>query len=96
MSFLDFPISPTLDQIYIGPEGNRWKWTGSYWAGLPKIFETKSDYIYPYHYSGISPYTTDESDTNWSIRRIDYTNFNSPVIKRASGSWVDRQTLIYS
>jgi hypothetical protein len=96
MSFLDFPISPTLDQIYIGPEGNRWKWNGSYWAALSKIFETRSDYVYPYHYSGVSPYTTDENDPNWAISRINFTIFNSPVIEKATGSWTNRYLLIYT
>jgi hypothetical protein len=97
MPQLDFPTNPTLNQIYTGPEGNQWKWLGDYWRALStSSFQSLSDYVYPYQYSGLSPVTSLTSDPSWTIRRIDFTIPGSPVIETATGAWDNRYSLIYS
>lgn len=58
-------------------------------------FERRSDFVSPYHYSGSAPIGTANSGT-WTIKRVDFTNFGAPVTLTATGSWNDRQTLIYA
>jgi hypothetical protein len=57
--------------------------------------ERRSDYVYPYHYSGTANVNTPDSGV-WTIKRVDFTNFGSPVTLTATGSWNDRYTLIYA
>lgn len=97
MPQLDFPTNPTLNQIYTGPEGNQWEWVGSYWKALSTAaLQSLSDYVYPYHYSGIAQTTVLTSDPFWNIRRIDFTIPGSPVIETAYGSWDNRYILTYT
>jgi hypothetical protein len=35
MPALNFPSSPTLDQIYTAPSGQAWQWDGTAWISLP-------------------------------------------------------------
>jgi hypothetical protein len=58
--------------------------------------ESRSDYVYPYQYSGVAPIGSNESDPVWRIKRIDFTTFNSPITQQAFGSWDDRYLLIYT
>ena len=58
-------------------------------------FERRSDFVSPYHYSGSAPIGTANSGT-WTIKRVDFTNFGSPVTLTATGSWDDRYILIYA
>jgi hypothetical protein len=58
-------------------------------------FERRSDYSFPYHYSGTAKIGTLNSGT-WTIKRIDFTNFGSPITLEATGSWDNRTTLIYT
>jgi hypothetical protein len=97
MSQLDFPNNPILNQIYTGPQGNQWEWTGSYWKALSSVdFQSLSDYVYPYQYSGVAPVTNTTSDPVWNIRRIDFTIPNSPIIQVAVGAWTNRYSLTYT
>jgi hypothetical protein len=73
----------------IGPTGD----TGPTGPVSP-IYERRSDYVYPYHYSGNAPIGTSESGS-WLIKRINYTN-PTPTTLTATGAWTDRTTLIYS
>jgi len=97
MPQLNFSDNPTLNQIYTSPQGNQWKWTGSYWQALfITEFQSLSDYVYPYQYSGVSPITNTTSDPFWTIHRIDFTTPNSPIIQVAVGAWTNRYILIYT
>jgi hypothetical protein len=58
--------------------------------------QSRSDYVYPYQYSGVSNVGTLESDNGWTINRIDFTIPGSPVTLSATGSWDNRYSLIYS
>jgi len=65
-----------------------------YFKGSEK--QSRSDYVYPYQYSGISLLGSSENDPVWRIKRIDFTIFNSPIIQQATGSWTNRYLLIYT
>jgi hypothetical protein len=65
------------------------------YTGIGKT-QSRSDYVYPYQYSGISTIGTSESDVEWTITRIDFTIINSPIIEKAFGSWDNRYLLIYT
>jgi hypothetical protein len=58
-------------------------------------FERRSDYVYPYHYSGNAVIGTIDSQ-NWTIYRIDYTTPGSPILETSVGPWTDRYILIYT
>jgi hypothetical protein len=58
--------------------------------------ESRSDYVYPYQYSGIAPLGSSESDSVWKINRIDFTILDSPITQQAIGSWDNRYLLVYS
>jgi hypothetical protein len=58
--------------------------------------ESRSDYVYPYQYSGVSLLGSSENDPVWLIKRINFTTFNSPVIQQATGSWTNRYSLTYT
>jgi hypothetical protein len=62
----------------------------------PPIFESRTDYVFPYQYSGTSTTTTDENALGWVINRVDYTNFISPITLSANGAWSNRFNLIYT
>jgi hypothetical protein len=59
-------------------------------------YERRSDYSYPYQYSGSAPIYTLEGDSVWIIKRIDYTTPGSPITQQAIGSWTNRVSLIYT
>jgi len=97
MTQLNFPDNPTVNQVYTNIQGNQWKWTGSYWRALSTTeFQSLSDYVYPYQYSGLSPVTNTTSDSFWTIRRIDFTIAGSPITETAIGSWDNRYSLTYT
>lgn len=97
MSQLNFPDNPTLNQVYTSPQGNQWVWTGSYWKDLSTIeFQSLSDYVYPYQYSGISPAIYTTSDPFWTIQRINFTTPGSPITESAVGAWTNRYSLTYT
>lgn len=56
----------------------------------------ESDYVYPYHYSGTAPFGSLTNQSVWTVKRIDFTTFNSPVITTGTGSWTNRYSLIYT
>lgn len=56
----------------------------------------RHDYQPPYSYCGIAPTGTSVNNNNWSIARIEIFLDGSTEIKRATGSWNNRLTLIYS
>jgi hypothetical protein len=58
--------------------------------------QSRSDYVYPYQYSGIANVGVLESDNGWTINRIDFTTPGSPITLSAIGPWDDRITLSYS
>lgn len=58
------------------------------------VYDRRSDFQSPYHYSGNAPSGTGDSE-NWTIRRIDYST-GTPTTLSATGSWVNRYSLIYS
>lgn len=62
----------------------------------PRETQSKSDYVSPYQYSGIATVGVLESESGWTINRVDYSTPGSPVIEQAFGSWDDRLTLIYT
>jgi hypothetical protein len=57
-------------------------------------FERRSDYVYPYQYSGTAPVGTLDSGT-WTIKRIDFTTSGSPITQQATGAWTNRYSLTY-
>ncbi len=57
--------------------------------------QSKSDFVFPYQYSGVANVGILESDNYWVINRIDFTIPGSPVIETAVGSWDNRYSLIY-
>jgi len=57
-------------------------------------YERRSDYVYPYHYSGTADVGTLDSGT-WTIKRIDFTVSGSPVTQQATGAWTSRYSLTY-
>lgn len=75
-----------------GPDGKP-KTTGG--GGGGTNYERRSDYVYPYQYSGTAPVGTLDSET-WTIKRVDFTTPGSPITLQATGSWDDRYTLIYT
>ena len=58
--------------------------------------ESRSDYVYPYQYSGVANEGSNENDSVWTIKRIDFTNPLSPVTQTSIGSWTNRYLLIYT
>jgi hypothetical protein len=56
--------------------------------------ERRSDYVYPYQYSGTAPVGTLDSGT-WTIKRIDFTTPGSPITQQATGAWTNRYSLTY-
>jgi hypothetical protein len=58
-------------------------------------YERRSDYVYPYQYSGTAPVGTLDSGT-WTIKRIDFTTPGSPITLSATGAWTNRYSLIYT
>jgi hypothetical protein len=57
-------------------------------------YERRSDYVYPYQYSGTAPVGTLNSGT-WTIKRIDFTTLGSPITQQAMGAWTNRYSLTY-
>ena len=57
-------------------------------------FERRSDYVYPYQYSGTAEIGTLDSGT-WTIKRVDFTTPGSPITLQATGAWTNRYSLIY-
>jgi len=57
--------------------------------------ESRSDYVYPYQYSGVAAIGTNESDPSWKINRINFTTPGSPIVQQAVGAWDNRYSLIY-
>lgn len=57
-------------------------------------YERRSDYVYPYQYSGTAPVGTLDSGT-WTIKRVDFTTPGSPITLEATGAWTNRYTLTY-
>lgn len=64
-------------------------------GGTPTSYQRKSDYVYPYQYSGTAPVGALITDTNWVIKRIDFTTSGSPITLQGTGSWDNRTSLIY-
>jgi len=58
------------------------------------VYERRSDFQSPYHYSGSAPLGTLNSGT-WTIKRIDFSN-ETPVTLSATGSWDNKYILTYS
>jgi len=75
----------------IGPDGKP-KTTGG--GGGGTNYERRSDYVYPYQYSGTAPVGTLDSGT-WTIKRIDFTTPGSPITQQATGAWTNRYSLTY-
>ena len=57
-------------------------------------YERRSDYLYPYQYSGTAPVGTLNSGT-WTIKRVDFTTPGSPITLQATGAWTNRYSLTY-
>ena len=57
-------------------------------------YERRSDYIFPYQYSGTAPVGTLDSGT-WTIKRVDFTTPGSPITLQATGAWTSRYSLTY-
>ena len=57
-------------------------------------FERRSDYVYPYQYSGTAPIGTLDSGT-WTIKRINFTTPGTPITQQATGAWTNRYSLTY-
>lgn len=57
-------------------------------------YERRSDYVYPYQYSGTAPVGTLNSGT-WTIKRVDFTTPGSPITLQATGAWTNRYSLTY-
>jgi len=103
---LDFPISPSPNQVYTSGSVS-WKWNGQAWDAyneynLIRRFATSASYLY----CGTAPATTTgvvttESDTVWTIIRLK-TNLSGSM--QSSGSaqppggvnWTDYLTHTYS
>ena len=58
--------------------------------------QSRSDFVFPYQYSGISNADILESDDGWTINRVNFTTPGSPIIETGTGSWDNRYTLIYT
>lgn len=57
-------------------------------------YERRSDYVYPYQYSGTAPVGTLNSGS-WTIKRVDFTTPGSPITLQATGAWTNRYSLTY-
>lgn len=75
----------------IGPDGKP-KTTGG--GGGGTNYERRSNYVYPYQYSGTAPVGTLDSGT-WTIKRVDFTTPGSPITLQATGAWTNRYSLTY-
>lgn len=73
-------------------------YNGSLWVpqagGAGVTYERRSDYVYPYVYSGTAPVGTLDSGT-WTIKRVDFTTPGSPITLQATGAWTNRYSLTY-
>jgi len=65
------------------------------YSGGGTDYERKSDYVYPYQYSGSAAVGTPDSGI-WVIKRIDFTTPGSPVTLQATGAWTNRYSLTYT
>ena len=88
-----------VDLITIPPiNGDVLTYNGSLWipqaGGAGVSYERRSDYVYPYVYSGTAPVGTLDSGT-WTIKRVDFTTPGSPITLQATGAWTNRYSLIY-
>jgi hypothetical protein len=81
--------SPSI--IVIKSDG-KVKTTGG--GGGSTNFERRSDYVYPYQYSGTAPVGTLDSGT-WTIKRINFTTPGTPITQQATGAWTNRYSLTY-
>ena len=63
-------------------------------SGGGSNYERRSDYVYPYQYSGTASLGTIDSGT-WTIKRVDFTTSGSPITLQATGAWTNRYTLTY-
>ncbi len=77
--------------VIIGSDG-KVKTTGG--GGGGTNYERRSDYIYPYQYSGTAPIGTLDSGS-WTIKRVDFTTPGSPITLQATGAWTNRYSLTY-
>lgn len=58
--------------------------------------EVRSDTQEPYLYFGAAPDGSEETDTVWTVSRID-TGVNPFTVEEATGvAWTDRTTAVYS
>ena len=62
--------------------------------GAVVTYERKSDYVFPYQYSGTAPVGTLDSGS-WTIKRVDFTTPGSPITLQATGAWTNRYSLTY-
>lgn len=91
-----------IDPIYLGegtPTSSKYLRGDGTWVEITGntnvTYERKSDYSYPFQYSGTAPVGTLTSE-QWSIKRIDYSSSGGPVTTIAIGAWDDRNTLTYT
>jgi hypothetical protein len=74
--------------------GNVLTYNGSLWVAQSSSSERRSDYVYPYQYSGTAPVGTLNIGT-WTIKRINFTTPGSPITQQATGAWTNRYSLTY-
>jgi len=88
-----------VDLITTPPiNGDVLTYNGSLWVaqagGAGVSYERRSDYVYPYVYSGTAAVGTLDSGT-WTINRVDFTTPGSPITLQAIGAWTNRYSLTY-
>jgi hypothetical protein len=55
-------------------------------SGITVYTDRRSDYVYPFQYSGSAPYGTSVDSTNWVIRRIAFSSATPTITQAKSGN----------
>ena len=93
---LDFPSSPSLNQIYpTGATGPFWKWNGYAWDAFnPYNTIRRFDTLGSYLYCGTALTGSSESSNVWTIVRLTVSSDGSVLASftRTNVSWTNRYT----
>lgn len=78
--------------------GDTLKYNGSFWVSAPSGTLRRHDFVAPYSYCGRAPSGSAESDSVWTIVRIELDDAGSVVAELTAedAAWDDRLTEVYS
>lgn len=95
----EFGYDVTTKQVKVGDGQTAWN-TLPYTLTGPSaepIQDTRTDYVYPYSYCGKAPKDSSETQTIWTIKRIQVTVAGEAVTSTAYGvSWSNRYNVTYT